>query len=336
MLFTMVKGSKVCCISHIEDVDGISSAILIKKLFNCKFVFLSNYSRLIKLLGIIEEKALEGKINKLFICDLGLNKKNQNHFISSLERIICYGCRVYYFDHHELDKDIVERLNEIGVKLNHSVAECTAVLIYKKYRKRLDSLGAFYAAAGAITDYLDHKPYASRIISRFDKQFLMLESTAFSYIISSNQGDDEYLRDLVHTLPNMYPHDIDNAFTVAQNYSMKLIGAVNRIEDSIITIRKIAYVKNDLELSSNSLVNFVLGHKQTPVAMVYKLKEEINSYLISIRGSKTCKSHLGRIVNEISSTLGGSGGGHEKACGAVIPAEKLEDFVREIDQIVEV
>ena len=49
--------------------------------------------------------------------------------------------------------------------------------------------------------------------------------------------------------------------------------------------------------------------------MVYKLKDEIDSYIFSIRGNKSCKVHLGRVVNQISSEVGGSGGGHEKACG---------------------
>jgi RecJ-like exonuclease len=38
--------------------------------------------------------------------------------------------------------------------------------------------------------------------------------------------------------------------------------------------------------------------------------------------------HLGRLVNDIASEIGGSGGGHDKACGAVIPKEKIEEFIR--------
>lgn len=331
------RKNEIVCLSHKEDVDGISSAILIHKLFNSKFVYLTNYSNIVKLLIKIEGNALEGKIKKLFICDLGLNNKNQDQFVSTLERIISHGCKVYYIDHHELGKDILEQLKNIGVRLNHSVGECTTVLIYKKYRKKLDVYDAFYAAASAITDYLDHRPFASKIISQFDRQFLMLESTALSYIISSNQGKDGYLRELVYTLSDSkYPHDIENGFSIAQNYTIRLIEAVKSLQDSILLEENIAHVKNTLELSSNALVNFVLGNTQKPVAIVYRLKEEINSYLVSIRGSKNCKSHLGRIVNDISSQLGGSGGGHDKACGAVIPSEKLDEFVKELNQLVDI
>ena len=57
----------------------------------------------------------------------------------------------------------------------------------------------------------------------------------------------------------------------------------------------------------SATVNFVLGASDRHVAMVYKLKDDINSYVISIRGSKGCKVHLGRLVNDISSNMGGMG-----------------------------
>jgi nanoRNase/pAp phosphatase (c-di-AMP/oligoRNAs hydrolase) len=48
--------------------------------------------------------------------------------------------------------------------------------------------------------------------------------------------------------------------------------------------------------------------------MVYMLKDD--SYIFPIRGNDSCKVHLGKVVDQISSEIGGSGGGHEKASGA--------------------
>jgi len=44
------------------------------------------------------------------------------------------------------------------------------------------------------------------------------------------------------------------------------------------------------------------------------------------------KTHLGKIVNILASDLGGSGGGHDKACGAVIPKGKILTFVKELNK----
>ena len=52
---------------------------------------------------------------------------------------------------------------------------------------------------------------------------------------------------------------------------------------------------------------------------------------MSVRGSPSCKTHLGKLVSIVSSELGGGGGGHDKACGAVIPKDKIKKFVREMN-----
>ena len=91
-------------------------------------------------------------------------------------------------------------------------------------------------------------------------------------------------------------------------------------------------VQNNLNLASSTVVNFVLGMSGKKVAIVYKYKEDKGLYIISIRGSNDCQIHLGRLVNDLATTNGGSGGGHDKACGAVIPEEKFHDFVNLLDK----
>jgi RecJ-like exonuclease len=182
---------------------------------------------------------------------------------------------------------------------------------------------------------MENKPIASAIVSRYDRQFLMLESTVLSYMISAKQHDDEFLIELVNFLSGMkYPHDVEGGFSIAERYARKVSDAIKKIEGSISKSDNIAYAQNNSALSASMIVNFVLGISEKPVAMVYKLKDEIDSYIFSIRGNKSCKVHLGRVVNQISSEVGGSGGGHEKACGAVVPREKLNQFIYLLDRLV--
>jgi RecJ-like exonuclease len=82
------------------------------------------------------------------------------------------------------------------------------------------------------------------------------------------------------------------------------------------------------------IVNFVLGLSGKQVGIAFKLKKNINSYVLSIRGSKDCSIHLGKLVNDLTSDLNGSGGGHDKACGAVVPQDKLEIFLNRFDKLV--
>lgn len=368
------------CLSHREDVDGLSSAALVKSAFKECFVILLDYSNLIRHLKRLSflisssteaartaSSAREGskatasggagdddgeddsaggggggkaisikqsrRNKRLIICDLGLNKKNESAFVEVLGEIVSNGYKVEYIDHHDVGDEIKAELRKVGVTLVHSTEECTSVQVYQRYKKKLNSYSSFYAAAGALTDYLEQRPIASMLVSRFDRHFLMLESTALSYMISSNQHDEKFLLKIVNTISkDRFPHDIEGGFMMAEKYAIRVSEAVKSLEGSITRKKNLAFVRNDLDLTASVIVNFVLGISGRPVALVYKPRDEINSFVISIRGSKECEAHLGRLVNEIASNFGGSGGGHDKASGAVIPKDHLNGFINELNR----
>gem|GEM_PF-101593 len=366
------------CLSHREDVDGLSSAALVKSAFKECYVILLDYSNLIRhlkrlsfLISSVPEASRSApsatevskatasrrgrdddddgsaggsggkatsikksrKNKRLIICDLGLNKKNESAFVEVLGEIVSNGYKVEYIDHHDVGEEIKAELRKVGVTLVHSTEECTSVQVYQRYKKKLTSYSSFYAAAGALTDYLEQRPIASMLVSRFDRHFLMLESTALSYMISSNQHDEKFLLKIVNSISkDRFPHDIEGGFMMAEKYAIRVSEAVKSLEGSITRKKNLAYVRNDLDLTASVIVNFVLGISGRPVAIVYKPRDEINSFVISIRGSKECEAHLGRLVNEIASNFGGSGGGHDKASGAVIPKDHLNGFINELNR----
>lgn len=319
------------CISHKEDVDGICSAAVVKAAFDISKVILVDYANLISRLE--KTAAMLDNIEQLFICDLGLSKKNEQKFAELLDRIVSAGTEVIYIDHHDISKETLHTLKKADVTLIRTIEECTSMQAYTKYKKKLPEHAAFLAAMGALTDYMENKPLASAIVSRFDRQFLMLESTALSYMISANQHDDAFLIKIVETLSKMkYPHDIKGGFEIAEKFAKKVANAVESIQESVVNFDNIAYAPSVVELSSSMVVNFVLGSSGKPVAIVYKLKDDIKSYVLSIRASADCKVHLGRLTNEFASELGGSGGGHDRACGAVIPKANLQKFIETLNK----
>jgi RecJ-like exonuclease len=356
----------IICLSHREDVDGLSSAALVKSAFKNCYIILLDYSNLIRHLKRLSfliatasgslnteghkvtvrkvgdddhagkargVKQKSKKNKRLIICDLGLNKKNESAFVEVLGEIASNGYKVEYIDHHDVSEEIKAELRKVGVTLVHCTDECTSVQVYQRYKKKLNSYSSFYAAAGALTDYLEQRPIASMLVSRFDRHFLMLESTALSYMISSNQHDEGFLLKIVDSISkDRFPHDIEGGFMMAEKYAIRVSEAVKSLEGSITRKRNLAYVRNDLDLTASVIVNFVLGISGRPVALVYKPRDEIDSFVISIRGSKECEAHLGRLVNEAAAKFGGSGGGHDKAAGSVIPKDHLDEFINELDR----
>ncbi|SRR5579875_793200 len=349
------------CISHKEDVDGIASAMLIKLLFNPKSTILVDYGNMIETLEKVASQNARNKFTNIFICDLALGKRNENEFAEIIERFISMGIKVTYIDHHDLDKPIEDKLQAMGVELLHNIEECTSVQIYQHYKNQLsgssnttaatsqsstgnaninnnnnNSHAAFYAAAAALTDYMDKKPVASSLVSRFDRHFLMLESTALSYIISANQHDDPYLVSIVDTLSQgKYTHDIKDGFATALKYATMVGEAAKEIETSMKKLKNLAYASSSSSLSTSMVVNFVLGNAGKPVAVIYRSREDLpGSVQISVRGTDRCKIHLGRAVNEIATELGGNGGGHEKACGAIIPEDRVKKFLGMLNKVI--
>jgi single-stranded-DNA-specific exonuclease len=327
---------KSICISHKEDVDGLVSAALIQNALKVKNIFLADYPSLLNILDIVISICSKNKdFSRVFICDLGLNKKNQDIFVEKLQILISNNIQIIYIDHHYLEDPIKNKLLTIGVKLIHSIEECTSVQIYYLCKNKLSSKFSFYASAAALTDYMEDKPMASILVSKYDRTFLMLESCFLSYIISSSQRNIDFLK-YISTSISIFklPHELKNGFDLVKQFSDKISNALNVIEVKIVKLNNIAYLQHDLELASSMIVNFVLGLSGKQVGIAFKLKENINSYALSIRGSKDCTFHLGKLVNDLTSNLNGSGGGHDKACGALIPRENLELFLSKFDQLL--
>ncbi len=327
---------KSICISHKEDVDGLVSAALLRNALKVKNIFLADYPSLLNVLDMVISLCSKNKnFSRVFICDLGLNKKNQDVFIEKLQVLISNNIQIVYIDHHYLEDKLKDTLKKIGVRLIHNVEECTSIQIYYLCKNKLNSKYSFYASAAALTDYMESKPMASILMSKYDRTFLMLESCFLSYIISSSQKNIDFLKYVSKSISIFkLPHEIKNGFVLVKQFSDKISNALDVIEPQIIKMNNIAYLRHDLDLASSMIVNFVLGLSGKQVGIAFKLKDNINSYVLSIRGSKDCSYHLGKIVNELTSDLNGSGGGHDKACGAVIPEEKLELFLKKFDELI--
>ncbi|MCH8022684.1 MAG: single-stranded DNA exonuclease RecJ, partial [Thaumarchaeota archaeon] len=72
--------SNSICITHGKDVDGLSSAAIVKMVTNSD-VILSDYDTIISDLKRVEE------VESLYICDLGMNDRTQEGFLKEVKRI---------------------------------------------------------------------------------------------------------------------------------------------------------------------------------------------------------------------------------------------------------
>jgi len=319
--------TKVVCVSHKEDADGIGAASLIRQAFGGE-------TRLVDYPGLmneLEQLRNDGSLKTLFICDLGLSKTNQDQFVELLERLRKNRVSVTYIDHHDIEDEIKKKIQSLEVKLIHTINECTTVQVYGAFKSKLNDHSSFIAACSAVTDYMEDRPMGSKLLQRFDKQFVLLEATVLTFTIVSHQKDCDYLMYLVEELSEAkYPHEIPNTFEFARIQAEKISAVIQKVKDNMKKMKNLAYMEVT-DSGASMVVNFVLGLSGKDVGVSYKLREEQGIYAVSIRGSRTCKLHLGKLVNQLATELGGSGGGHDKACGAVIPREKIAMFLKKFN-----
>ncbi len=322
------KKTKIVCLSHKEDADGISSAALIRQAFGSDSILVDYPGQM----EALQQIAADKKLKALYICDLGLSKKNENEFVEILTRLRKRKVSITYIDHHDLDIEIIKQLEKIRVKMVHDVNECTSVLVYNKFKSKLNDHATFVAACAAITDYMEDRPIGSKLLQIYDRQFALISATVLTYNIVGHQKDPDYLLYLVEELAeSKYPHEIPNTFEFAQIQVGKLAEMIAKVKKGLKTMKNFGYMEI-LDAGASGAVNFVLGLSGKEVGVAYKERVDHGIYAVSIRGSKSCKVHLGRIVNPLATGLGGSGGGHDKACGAVIPKEKMKTFLKEFNK----
>ena len=322
------KRTRLVCISHKEDADGISSAALIRRAFGGDSVLVDYPGQM----EAIERVAGDEKLKSLYICDLGLSKKNQDQFVETVAGLRRKRVAVTYIDHHDIDPGIAKRLERAGVKMIHDTNECTTVQVYEAYRTKLGEHAPFVAACAAITDYMEDRPAGSKLLQIYDRQFALISATVLTYNIVGHQKDTDYLHYLVEELSaSKYPHQIPNAYEFAQIQVEKLAGVMAKVRKGMKRMSNLGHMEI-MDSGASGAVNFVLGLSGRDVGVAYKERVDHGIYAVSIRGSKGCRIHLGRIVNSLAADLGGSGGGHDKACGAVIPKAKIRTFLREFNK----
>ncbi len=109
--------TKVVCISHKEDNDGISSAALIRQAFGGDAILVDYPGQM----DAIRQVVLDKKLKSLYICDLGLSKKTQDEFVDIMTTLRKNKIAVTYIDHHDIDPTVVKSLKKIKTNKDYQL-----------------------------------------------------------------------------------------------------------------------------------------------------------------------------------------------------------------------
>ena len=315
----LLEPLKAFCISHAKDVDGIGAAAIVVAATGAE-VLLSDYTSLMKDLDKVPSE-----VDRFILCDLGSNDSNLVEFVSKMRRIASRS-EVTYIDHHFMSAALKRMLKTAGVRVIHNELECSSMLVYDTYRGVLPERARMLALLGAVTDYLDGSPMASRMMEQADRQFVLLEATMLAYAVAKEGSEEGFREMIVHELSRMrYPHEIEGVPGYAVKQLSDFVKLGEEVKSKGKRLGRLAYMMTS-QHSTGSVAKLLIAAFEVPVGVA--LREEEDGWSeASLRCTSECKVHLGKAINRISCRLGGSGGGHRKAAGCRIPTGRTKEML---------
>jgi nanoRNase/pAp phosphatase (c-di-AMP/oligoRNAs hydrolase) len=311
------SGSKVFCISHRDDPDGLASAALVHCATNCRFA-LAMYEDLDEVLADVPRD-----VDWLIITDLGLSERRE--VIRNLSAI---ARNVLYADHHLLSAESKRLLRGAGVIIRHSLRECTSVLVWDTLRDRLPKGAINLAAYGAKTDPPVSGPLTREVLLRTSRDLAAYEGHLLALALSSEKCTTGLRREIVEKLASLQlPHRMRLVRLLADQQATGMLEIQRRLQDRAQVRGRVAIAQAG-ELALGMSAELLLGVPNIVASVVYDSTRLPSRTRISARATDDCRRHLGRLMRKIAGRLSGSGGGHRIAAGAVVPTSRLREFLR--------
>jgi hypothetical protein len=310
-------GSKVHCISHKDDPDGLSNAALVHCATNCSFS-LTGYEDLDRVLA----DAPRG-LDWLVLGDLGLSDK-----IELIGNLPAIARHVLYLDHHLLSADSKRALGRARVIVRHSLDNCTSVLAWDMFRDRLPEGAVNLAAYGAVTDPPVSGSLTRQVMLKTSWNLDAYEGHLLALALSSRACTTSLRETTVRELARLkLPHQIVPVRRLADQQATSMLRIQQQLFDRAEVRRRIAIARGG-RLSLGTTAELLLGVPNVVASLVYHTTRTPAHTRISVRSTDECNRHLGKLLSTLSRRVGGEGGGHKIAAGAMVPNKRLREFLR--------
>jgi nanoRNase/pAp phosphatase (c-di-AMP/oligoRNAs hydrolase) len=310
-------GSRVFCISHKDDADGLASAALIYRATRCSFS-LTGYDDLDEVLTEVPRD-----LDWLVLADLGLSEKEE--LINSLQAMARH---VLYVDHHLLSSESKRMLRRARVIVRHSLDNCASVQAWDVFRHQLPQGALNLAAYGVVTDPPVSGRLTREVLMKTHWNLNGYEGHLLALALSSKKCTAELRRKIVTDLAALrMPHEMGPVRRLADQQASAIPEIRKRLYNQAKVKGRVAIVQEG-HLGLGTTAELLLGYPNVTVTLAYHTRGTPSQTRISVRGTDECRKHLGKILSQHSRKVGGEGGGHMLAAGAMVPTKRLHEFIR--------
>jgi archaea-specific RecJ-like exonuclease len=307
------------CLSHRKDVDGLASGSMSVAATGGELI-LSDYDDMVENLRKVPDDA-----DRVVMSDLGADSADFPDFLKEMKRIAKHA-DVTYIDHHYMSEPAKRSLRRAGVRVVHDVKECASMLTYRTFKGQLPERARLNALCGAVTDYMDDSPMASKMMEKGDRQFVLLEATMLSLALANRAEEEGFPETVVSELASMkHPHEISGVPEAAVRQLDREVALGEEVNAGGTKLGRLAYMATS-QYSTGNVAKLLIGAFDVPVGVAMKEKNR-GWYEVSLRGTSDCRVHLGKTIARLAAKLGGSGGGHRRAAGCRVPVPKAQEML---------
>jgi single-stranded DNA-specific DHH superfamily exonuclease len=311
---------KTYCLSHRKDVDGLGSGSISVAATGGQII-LSDYDDMLENLRKVPDDA-----ERVVMTDLSVDSADFPDILREIKRIT-KNAEVTLIDHHYMSNPIKLKLRKAKVKVVHDITECASVLAYLTFKDKLPEEARLNALYGAVTDYMDNAPVASKMMERAERHTVLLEATLLSLSLGETQEIEGFREMVVNELAKMKrPHEVQGVAEAGLRQLGKEAAMEAQAKAKGVRKGPLAYVYIPSEESTSVFSKLILGAFDVRVGVALK-EGRAGFYEVSLRCTSECRVHLGTTIGRISKRLGGSGGGHKRAAGCRIPKGRADEMI---------
>jgi len=311
------SGSRVFCISHRDDPDGLASAALVRCATHCRFALIS-YEDMEGALANVPHG-----LDWLVVTDLGLSERRE-----TILQLPAMARHVLYVDHHLLSTKTKLLLRRMRINVCHSLKDCTSVLVWDLLRNRLPQGAVNLAAYGAVTDPAGSGGLTREVLLRTSWNLDAYEGHMLALALSSDRCTTSIRETIVRKLALLQlPHRINAVRSLAEQQARNMAKIQKQLRERAQVRGGVAIARAG-RFALGTSAELLLGIPNVVATVVYDSQRLPSETRLSVRGTNECGRHLGRLMLKITGRLGGSGGGHELAAGGIVPNTRLKEFMR--------
>ncbi|MHA1271552.1 MAG: DHHA1 domain-containing protein [Candidatus Helarchaeota archaeon] len=281
---------------------------------------------------------------KLFIFDL--NADDSETYKNLLIKLSNKGFQITLIDHHIMPNSFDQSIKEKGVKVIRNLSMCCSELVYKQFKDHIAikdrDKAEFLMCLGAIADKRISKNVNNRLLKfRWEKSYDL-----YAINLAGIKNGYDFLDWILEEKENKMKKIYDRARRkriFLEKIKKEVFENLELIGERVGILR---IFKKYIGLAASIMIDIpdidyaiAIGNKPSPTPIMRlllffksilrpflrkKVKKNDLMIRISIRGTKP----IHNIIIKIAKLCNGFGGGHKYACGARIPPDKVNLFIK--------